>query len=62
MFLAILALSAVTMIWLLWHYPVKTLLGTIAVLFGLGVSARLARSVDTEAGKASDLDHRKQSV
>jgi hypothetical protein len=52
MFLAVLALSAVTMIWLFWHYPVKT----------FGVSARLARAVDTDAGKASDLDHRKQSV
>jgi uncharacterized membrane protein len=62
MFLAVLALSAVTMIWLFWHYPVKTFIGTIVVLVGLGVSARLARAVDSEAGKASDLDHRKQSV
>jgi hypothetical protein len=62
MFLAVLALSAVTMIWLFWHYPIKTLIGTIAVLVALGVSARLARAGDTEAGKASDLDHRKQSV
>jgi uncharacterized membrane protein len=62
MFLAVLALSAVTMIWLFWHYPVKTCIGTIVVLVGLGVSARLARAVDTEAVKASDLDQRKQSV
>jgi hypothetical protein len=62
MFLAVLALSAVTMIWLFWHYPVKTLIGTIAILVALGVSARLARAIDTEAGKSSDLDHGKQSV
>jgi len=62
MFLAVLALSAVTMIWLFWHYPIKTLIGTIAILVALGVSARLARASDTEAGTATDLDHGKQGV
>jgi hypothetical protein len=62
MFLAVLALSAVTMIWLFWHYPVKTLIGTLAVLVALGVSARLARATDTEAGTASDLDRGERSV
>jgi hypothetical protein len=62
MFLAVLALSAVTMIWLFWHYPIKTLIGTLAVLVALGVSARLARATDTEAGTASDLDRGERSV
>ncbi len=58
-FLAILALSALTMLWLFWHYPIKTLIATIAVLAALGISARLARAIETEAG--SDLDHGNRS-
>jgi hypothetical protein len=54
-FLAILALSALTMVWLFWHHPVKTLIATIAVLAALGMSARLARWIETDA--ASDLEH-----
>jgi uncharacterized membrane protein YqjE len=46
--LAILTLSAVTMLWLFWHYPVSTGIATIAVLTILGVSARLAGSTDSE--------------
>jgi hypothetical protein len=61
-FLAILALSGATMIWLFWHHPIKTLIGTIAVLVGLGVSARLARAIEAEAASASDHDHSEQSV
>jgi hypothetical protein len=53
-FLAVLALSSLTMIWLFWHHPLKTALATIAVLAALGVSARLARSIETDTG--SDLD------
>ncbi len=48
-FWAVLALSALTMVWLFWHHPLKTLIFTIAVLAALGVSARLARSIDTES-------------
>jgi hypothetical protein len=62
-FLAILALSALTMIWLFWHHPIKTLIGTVAVLAALGVSARLARAIDVEAAAtANDLDHGEQGV
>jgi CHASE2 domain-containing sensor protein len=46
--LAILALSAATMVWLFWHFPVITSVVTLAVLTVLGVSARLARSMDTD--------------
>ncbi|MEP6547925.1 MAG: hypothetical protein ABJD53_10720 [Gammaproteobacteria bacterium] len=45
--LAIFVLSATIMVWLFWHYPVITALVTLAVLTALGVSARLARSIDT---------------
>jgi hypothetical protein len=60
--LAVLTLSGVTMIWLFWHHPIKTLIGTVAVLMALGVSARLARAIEAEAASASDLDHREQGV
>ena len=59
-FLAILALSALTMVWLFWHHPVKTLIATIAVLAALGISARLAGSIETDA--VSDLEHGNQSI
>ena len=59
-FLAILALSALTMVWLFWHHPVKTSIATVAVLAALGVSARLARSVEPDSG--TDLDHGEQSI
>lgn len=60
--LAVLTLSGVTMIWLFWHHPIKTLIGAVAVLMALGVSARLARAIEAEAASASDLDHREQGV
>jgi membrane protein implicated in regulation of membrane protease activity len=59
-FLAVVALSALTMVWLLWHHPLKTLVFTIAVLAALGVSARLARAIDTES--SSELDQGEQSI
>ena len=46
--LTILVLSAATMLWLFWHFPVITGVATIAVLTTLGVSARLARLTDTD--------------
>ena len=44
--LLILAVSAITMLWLFWHYPVATALVTVTVLAALGISARLARSIE----------------
>jgi hypothetical protein len=58
--MAILALSATTMVWLFWHYPVITALVTVTVLAALGVSARLARSMDTS--EVSELQRRNQGV
>ena len=48
------------MIWLFWHYPLKTLIATIAVLAALGVSARLARSIETDGN--SDLEKSERSI
>jgi hypothetical protein len=55
----ILILSAGTMLWLFWRFPLITALGTLAVLTLLGVSARLARLVDTdlrELAQGSELE------
>jgi Flp pilus assembly protein TadB len=57
--LAILALSAATMVWLFWHFPLITAVATVAILLGLGVCARLARSTDSDM---TDLKRTEQGV
>jgi hypothetical protein len=59
-FLSILALSSATMLWMLWHFPVSTGIATILVLSAFGVSARLARSIESEG--LTDLDRGNQSA
>ncbi len=59
-FWAVLALSALTMVWLFWHHPIKTLIATIAVLAAFCTSARLARAIEADA--SSDLDHGNQRI
>ena len=59
-FLCILALSSVTMLWMLWHFPVSTGIATILVLSAFGVSARLARSIESEG--LTDLDRGNQGA
>jgi hypothetical protein len=60
--LVILALSASTMVWLFWHFPVITAVATVAILSALGVSARLARPVETESdSEMTDLRHEQQN-
>jgi len=56
---AVLLLSAITMLWLFWHFPRTTVLVTAAVLAALGICARLARSTDTEM---FELERGEQSV
>jgi hypothetical protein len=58
--LGILLSSAVTMLWLFWHYPLATGIATVAVLAALGISARLARSSDTDG--LSSLDQRESGI
>jgi hypothetical protein len=48
------------MVWLFWHHPIKTLIATIAVLAALGISARLAGSIETDA--VSELKHGNPSI
>ncbi len=47
-FLVVIGLSAGSMLWLFWHHPVKTAIVTLLVLAAFGLSARLARLVDTD--------------
>jgi hypothetical protein len=47
------ALSSATMLWLFWHFPLGTGVATLVVLAALGLSAHLARWIDTEG--LSDL-------
>jgi hypothetical protein len=55
--MSVLALSAATMVWLFWHFPVTTSIITVAVLTALGVSARLARSMDTDMMDLNRSNH-----
>jgi hypothetical protein len=59
-FLSILALSSATMLWMLWHFPVGTGIATVIVLSLFGVSARLARSIESEG--LADLDRGNQGA
>ena len=58
-FLAILTVSAGTMLWLFWRFPLTTAIITLGVFAALGVLARLARSVDADL---KDLERTEQSV
>ena len=55
--IAVVCLSSVTMLWMFWHYPLGTGIATLVILSGLGISARLARWIDTES--LSDLKRTK---
>ena len=59
-FLCILTLSSVTMLWMLWHFPVVTGIATVVVLSIYGVSARLARSVESDG--IADLERGNQGA
>ena len=58
-FIAILTLSAGTMLWLFWRFPLMAAIITLGVLLGLSVLARLARWIDVDI---TDLDGTKQRV
>lgn len=58
-FLAILTVSAGTMLWLFWRYPLTTAIVTLGVFAALAVLARLARSIDVDM---KDLDRTEHSI
>jgi CHASE2 domain-containing sensor protein len=57
--LCIVVLSSTLMLWMFWHFPLATSIATFIVLTALGLSARLARWVDTDL---SEMERRKQQV
>jgi hypothetical protein len=59
-FLSVMVLSSATMVWMLWHFPIGTGIATVVVLSVYGVSARLARSIDSDA--LADLEHGNQGA
>ena len=56
LFLAIVATSALTMLWLFWRFPVATTITTVVVLAGLAVATHLARSIDFEGDDVAPRD------
>jgi hypothetical protein len=58
-FLAILTVSAGTMLWFFWRFPLTTAIVTLGVFAALAVLARLARSIDVDM---KDLDRTERSV
>jgi hypothetical protein len=56
--LVAIALSSITMLWLLWRFPTPTCIGSIALLGFLLHCAHFARVVDVAVGP--DLNCRKQ--
>jgi hypothetical protein len=58
-FLAILTVSAGTMLWLFWRFPLTTAIVTLGVFAALAVLARLARSIDVDL---KDLDRTERSI
>ena len=58
-FLAIMTVSAGTMLWLFWRFPLMTAIVTLGVFAALVVLSRLARSIDVDL---KELDRTEQSV
>ncbi len=52
-FLAILTISAGTMLWLFWRFPLTTAIVTLGVFAALGILAKLSRSIDVTATRQS---------
>jgi hypothetical protein len=58
--LAILAVSALIMIWLLWRFPIETGIATVAILGLLVLITPLAASGDSDGG--SDVGTREDGL
>jgi hypothetical protein len=57
-FIAVLTVSAGTMLYLFWRFPLITAVVTLGILAALGMLARLARSID----EMTDMDRTEQIV
>ena len=57
-FVVVLTVSAGTMLYMFWRFPLTTGIVTLGVLAALGVLAKLARSIE----EMKDLDRTEQRV
>ncbi|MFI4889483.1 MAG: hypothetical protein ACHQIL_03025 [Steroidobacterales bacterium] len=48
LFLSAVTTSALTMLWLLWHFPIATIATALILLAGVALVARLAKTLDAE--------------
>ncbi len=55
-FVAMVSLSAATMVWLFWHFPLTTAVTTLAVLAAFDISARISRLLETD--ERAELERR----
>jgi hypothetical protein len=53
--LVVIALSSITMLWLLWRFPIPTCVGSIVLLGCLLHCVRIARVLDVAVGPDRDL-------
>lgn len=58
--LAVIALSSITMLWLLWRFPIPTCIGSIVLLGCLLHCVHIARVVDAAVGPDRDPPARGQ--
>jgi hypothetical protein len=52
--LVLIALSSITMLWLLWRFPMPTCIGSIALLGCLLHCVHIARVIDVAVGPGTD--------
>jgi hypothetical protein len=50
LFISAVTVSALTMLWMLWHFPIVTATTALLVLVGVALAARVAKTLDGEAG------------
>jgi hypothetical protein len=53
--LVVITLSSITMLWLLWRFPIPTYIGSVVLLGCLLHGVRIARVVDVAVGPNRDL-------
>ena len=50
LFISAVTISALTMVWMLWHFPIVTATTAVFVLAGVALAARLGKTLDTDSG------------
>lgn len=52
LFISAVTVSALTMVWMLWHFPIVTATTTLFVIACVTIAARLAKTIDSDPGAA----------